>query len=93
LIEKNDEDEPTWPKKLYKLSFSNFGAGRGKLKQKRDQFQFSNQYSKLLKQPSLFYPLTHTTYEQFNFICDHTSPLTTKIKTLDWRNKVLLTLR
>jgi hypothetical protein len=43
LIEEDDEDEPTWPKELYKLSFSNFGAGRGKLKQKRDQFQSSNQ--------------------------------------------------
>jgi hypothetical protein len=27
LIEEDDEDEPTWPKELYKLSFSNFGAG------------------------------------------------------------------
>jgi hypothetical protein len=36
LIEEDDEDEPTWPKELYKLSFSNFEAGRGKLKQKRN---------------------------------------------------------
>jgi hypothetical protein len=93
LVEEDDEDEPIWPKEFHKLSFSNFGVGRGKLKKKRDQFQSSNQYSKLLKQPSLFYPLTHTTYEQFNFICNSTTPLVTKIKSLDWRNKVLLTLR
>jgi hypothetical protein len=36
LIEEDDEDESTWPKELYKLSFSNFEAGRGKLKQKRN---------------------------------------------------------
>jgi hypothetical protein len=51
LIEEDDEDEPTWPKELYKLSFSNFGAGRGKLSLKK--FQYS-EIVKRWKKKNLF---------------------------------------
>lgn len=91
--DEDEEDEPLWPKELVQLSYTNFGVGRGKIKQTRTSLSPSNQYLKLIAQPSLFYPLTHMNLEQFNFICTNTCPSNTNIKVLDWKNKVLLTLR
>jgi len=91
-VEKN-KDDLLWPKELIQLLYTNFGVGCGKIKQTHISLSSNNQYLKLIAQLFLFYLLTYINLKQFNFICTNTCLSNTNIKILNWKNKVLLTLR
>ena len=71
---------PLWPKTLEKLSYSNFGLGRGKIRNHFRQYFPKDEFSRLKEYPDLFYKMIHISVPMFEKICQETKIRFTNIK-------------
>jgi hypothetical protein len=79
-----------FPLEMQKLTFTNYGKGRGKIKNKYTKYSGNDVFEIWSKNPNSFYFMIFITIEEFEEIVDSLEMRETEVEELTFKNKVLL---